>query len=197
MVTQTGTQTASVIYQWPPQGEWTYEDYTRLPDNGRRYEVIRGRLHVHPVPRTKHQLVVTELACDLLASVKAEVLGQVLVSPVDVLISELANPVQPDILFVAQERLEIVKEKFVDGVPDLIVEVLSPGNPGHDRYTKYRLYEEAGVQEYWIVDPDACTVDVYTPYEEGFYVPHGHFVDGGVIQSRLLPGLRIPVDDIC
>lgn len=196
MVTQTKSQSASIIYEWPEQGEWTYEDYARLPDDGRRYEIIGGKLHVSPAPRTNHQLVITELAYALMTYAKTKNLGRVFVSPIDVVIPDLTNPVQPDILFIAQERLEMVQEKFIEGVPDLIIEVLSPGNPGHDRYTKYRLYEEAGVKEYWIVDPDECIVDVYGYYEET-YVPYGHFERGGVIQSKLLPDLRVPLNDIC
>lgn len=201
MATQTKTpaktQAASVVYQWPSQGEWAYEDYARLPDDGRRYEVIGGNLHVSPAPLTRHQVVVTELAYALMTFTKTEKVGQILVSPIDVILPDLANPVQPDILFIANERLGIVKEQFVAGVPDLIVEVLSPGNPAHDRRTKYALYEGAGVKEYWIVDPEACIVDVYTLYGGDLYVPHGHFAPGGVIQSKLLSDLRISVDDIC
>ena len=148
-------------------------------------------------PRTNHQFVVTELAYALTAFAKTEKLGQVYVSPIDVILPDLANPVQPDIIFITKSRLAIVKENVIEGVPDLIVEVLSPSNPHHDRRTKYRLYEEAGVKEYWIVDPDTCIVDVYTPYRENLYVPHGRFAPGGIIQSKLLPNLRIPLDDIC
>ena len=193
----TGTQATSVVYQWPRQGEWTYEDYARLPDDGRRYEVIGGNLHVRPAPRTNHQDVILALAATLRRHVLETDAGKVYISPIDVVLPDLANPVQPDILFVGKKRLEMIKENFVEGVPDLIVEVLSPGNPAHDRRTKYALYEEAGVKEYWIVDPDECTVDVYTLYSEDLYVPHGHFVPRGIVQSKLLPDLRISLDDIC
>jgi Uma2 family endonuclease len=197
MATRTQTQPASIIYRWPRQGEWTYEDYARLPDDGRRYEVIDGRLHVSPAPRTKHQLVSFELAFALYTYIKANNLGRVLEAPIDLILPGLTSPVQPDILFIAQERLPIIQEKFIEGVPDLIIEVLSPGNQAHDRHLKYALYEEAGVKEYWIVDPDNCLVDVYTLYDDNQYMPFGHFERGGVIQSSLLPNLRLPLDEIC
>ncbi len=74
--------------------------------------------------------------------------------------TDLATPVQPDILFIAQERLDIVQEKFIAGAPDLIVEILSPSNWLDDRRDKYEVYEATGVREYWIVDPDACFSNV-------------------------------------
>jgi len=187
----------STIYQWPPQGRWRYEDYARLPEDGRRYEVIGGTLYMSPAPRTNHQLVSFELAFALYSHVKAKQLGKVLAAPVDLILPEMATPVQPDILFIASQRLDMIREKYIEGVPDLIIEVLSPGNPQHDRLTKYDLYARAGVQEYWIVEPDQCVVDVYSLHGENLYVPFGHFERGGVIHSSLLPALQIPLDEIC
>jgi Uma2 family endonuclease len=197
MVSQTLEKSASVIYHWPRQGEWTYEDYARLPDNGRRYEVIGGKLYMSPAPSTGHQELILALAATLRRHVIEFDLGKIYISPIDVILPDLANPVQPDILFIAKERLEMVEENFIAGIPELIVEVLSPGNAAHDRRTKYNLYMEAGVQEYWIVDPEACLADIYTLYEENHYLPHAHIERGGVIQSKLLPDLSIPLDEVC
>ncbi|NKQ35443.1 MAG: Uma2 family endonuclease [Chloroflexi bacterium] len=192
---ETKTTTETRIYKWPRQGEWTYEDYRRLPDDRFRYEIIGGNLYMSLTPSPKHQLASVELTYALISFVKKHKLGRVYEAPIDVILPDLASPVQPDILFIAQERLNIVQEQFVEGVPDLIVEVLSPGNARHDRHTKFRLYLEAGVKEYWIADPDACTVDVYVPRGNA-YVPLGHFALDGDIQSELFPELRIPVKDI-
>jgi Uma2 family endonuclease len=197
MTVQVDPKVASIVYKWTEQGEWTYEDYTCLPDDGRRYEIIGGNLYVSPAPRTIHQIIVTKLAHALSAFTVSKNLGQVLVAPVDVILADLASPVQPDVLFITSEQRNIIKENFIEGVPNLIIEVLSPGNPQHDRRTKYELYEKAGVEEYWIVDPDNCTVDVYALYMEGTYLPHGHFERSGVIESKLFSELRIPLDDIC
>lgn len=197
MGSPTSSQATSIVYEWPEQGEWTYEDYAQLPDGHRRYEVIRGRLHVTPAPSTTHQLVSFELAFALYGHVKANKLGRVLEAPVDLILPDRATPVQPDVHFIARERLDILQEKFIEGAPDLIIEVLSPGNAHHDRQTKYDLYAEAGVREYWIVDPDDCLVDVYTLHDDGIYVPFGHFERGGAIRSSLLPDLQIPLEDVC
>ncbi len=189
------TETETRIYEWPRQGEWTYENYRRLPDDGFRYEIIGGNLHMSPAPSTKHQLASVELTYALVSFVKKHQLGRVYEAPVDVILPDLANPVQPDILFIAKDRLEIVQEQFIEGAPDLIAEILSPGNPRHDRQIKFQLYAAGGVKEYWIVDPDACTVDVYVPRGNA-YVPLGHFALDGDIQSELFPELHIPVKDI-
>lgn len=149
-----------------------------------------------PAPSTRHQEIILELAALIRQLVKEKELGKIYIAPVDVIIPDLAQPVQPDILFIPADKLDIVKENFIEGVPALIIEVLSPGNPRHDRYTKYRLYAEAGVKEYWIVDPDACTADIYALRGQA-YVPFGHFTLDSIIQSELLPDLRIPMPEIC
>lgn len=187
---------ASITYQWPAQGDWTYEDYARLPDSEWRYEVIRGELHMSPAPTVNHQQVSIGLAVALHVFVKNHNLGRVLEAPIDVILPDLATPVQPDIIFIHVDNLEIIKSANIEGVPDLIVEISSPGTARYDRHTKYRLYAEAGVKEYWIVDPDECAVDVYARRGNAF-VPFGHYAGDGIIQSELLPELRIPLNEIC
>jgi Uma2 family endonuclease len=196
METVTTKQAGSKIYHWPSQGEWTYNDYLRLPEDEWRYELVRGNLYMSPAPSTRHQEIILELAALIRQLVKEKQLGKIYIAPVDVIIPDLAHPVQPDILFIPADKLDIVKENFIEGVPALIIEVLSPGNPRHDRYTKYRLYAEAGVKEYWIVDPEACTADVYALRGQA-YVPFGHFTPASTIQSELLPDLRIPISEVC
>jgi Uma2 family endonuclease len=189
-------KSASVTYHWPPQGEWTYDDYARLPDDGWRYEVIRGELHMSPAPNVNHQRLGFLLAVAIHSYVEQHGLGRVYEAPIDVILEELATPVQPDVLYIRNENLGIVGSQRIEGTPDLIIEVLSPGNFRHDRRTKYRLYAEAGVKEFWIVDPEECVVDVYA-LRGNAYVPFGHYVGDGVIQSELLPDLRIPLTEIC
>jgi Uma2 family endonuclease len=108
----------------------------------------------------------------------------------------MATPVQPDIIFITTDRLDIVTKKRIEGVPDLVIEILSPGSVRYDRHTKYDLYAEAGVKEYWIIDSANCTADVFV-LRGRVYVPFGHFTRDGVIQSELLPDLRILLADIC
>ena len=196
MAVQTYTPTHSIPRRWPPQGKWTYEDYARLPDNGMRYEVIRGNLYMSPAPRTKHQEVSFALAVEMHHYSKERALGRVYVAPIDVVLPNLAAPVQPDILFITQDNINIVAETKIEGVPNLIVEILSPSNPNHDRQVKFRLYAQVGVQEYWIVDPDSCQVDVFA-LRGNAYVPLGPFGPDGQAHSELLAGFTVMINEIC
>ncbi len=186
----------SVVFQWPAQGDWTYADYARLPDSEWRYEVIGGDLRMIPAPNVKHQRFSLLLSVAIHLYVEELGLGQVFVAPIDVILGELATPVQPDILFIRTENLSIITPERIEGAPDLIVEILSPGSRRHDRQTKYRLYAEAGVREYWIAGPETCAVDVYA-LRGNAYVPFGRFRGQGDVRSELLPELRIPLGEIC
>ena len=187
---------ATVTYRWPAQGEWTYDDYARLPDNGWRYEVIRGELHMSPAPNIAHQTISMALSAALYNHLRAGNLGRVLEAPIDVILPDLASPVQPDIVIVLAAHESIIGAANIQGVPDLVVEILSPSTARNDRHTKYRLYAEAGVGEYWIIDPDACAADVYTRRGNAF-VPLGHYERDGAIHSELLPDLMIPMAELC
>ena len=181
---------------WPEPGQWTYEDYARLPDDGNRYEVIKGVLYMPPSPTVGHQLVSAELGFSLMTFVKQNRLGLVLHAPLDVILPGVATPVQPDLLFVQQARIaDIATPKAITGAPDLIVEILSPGTARHDRFIKYAAYEEAGVSELWLVDPKRMTIEVYG-LEGGAYQTMGAWGKGAVAASHVLPGWRVAVDDV-
>ena len=183
--------------RWPPpQGEWTYADYARLPDNGMRYEVIQGELYMVPAPRPKHQRAVASLYGRLWEYLQRQPAGEAFFSPIDVILSDLATPVQPDMLFIANDRLHIIKEDSIEGAPDLIVEVISPGNPMHDRRTKFQLYARAGVREYWIVDPEARTIDIYVLRGQA-YAPLGSFGPEEYTCSEVLADFAVGVSEIC
>jgi Uma2 family endonuclease len=176
----------------PPQGEWTYEDYLRLPEDGYHYEVIEGVLYMTAAPTIKHQDVARNLLVALHLFVRERKQGKVYDSPVDVQLSD-QTVVQPDIIFIARERLSIIKESHVEGAPDLIVEILSPTNWVIDRRDKFAVYQAAGVGEYWIVDPDAKTVEVYN-LRQGRYTLVERYEPGQTVQSERLTGFEISVD---
>ena len=180
----------------PPQGQWTYADYKQLPDDGWRYEVIEGELYLSPAPRPKHQESAGNLGSRMLLYVQERGLGKVYFAPIDVILPGYASPVQPDVLFIARERLDIVKEDFIEGPPDLIVEILSPSNWLTDRRTKFRIYAQAGVREYWIVDTDARTVEVFVLRGSSFALA-GKFGSGETLRSEVVTGFEIGVDEIC
>lgn len=183
---------------WPAPGQWTYADYRRLPDDGRRYEVIRGFLYVSPAPSITHQRALGELFAKLRFFVLAEGLGEVLVAPVNVLLpKEIAAPVQPDLVFFRTGNEPGAQALSFQGVPDLVVEVLSPGTRRVDLGVKLAAYLEAGVPEAWFVDPQPRTVLVYGLSEDGkSYVELSRGGAGESVVSQVLPGLRLEVSEI-
>ena len=176
----------------PAQGSWSYEDYCRIPDDGKRYEVIRGVLHVSPSPGYRHQRIVMDLSAMLHHFVKSRGLGEVLVSPMDVLLPGLASPIQPDIHFVSRERARIIEARYIAGPPDIVIEVLSPSNSPSEMRTRLELLAEAGVAECWVVDPDAHRIDVHV--REGMaYRLHGSFGAQDSARSKVIDGFEVPV----
>jgi Uma2 family endonuclease len=182
---------------WPKQGQWTYADYRLLPDDGQRYEVIRGHLHVSPAPSFIHQLTVKRLFRNLDGFIVSHRLGEVLTAPFDVLLPfGIGTPVQPDIIFFRKGNVPRIDALNFQGVPDLVIEVLSPSTRRLDKI-KLAAYLDAGVPEVWHPDPQTQTLVVYglsadrKSYEE---VARGG--KGQSIVSRVLPGLRIEISEI-
>lgn len=181
--------------RWPAQGHWTYEDYARLPDDGRRYEVIRGHLYVTPSPNFDHQYFAGQIF-RLLGNFGAETgVGFALSAPFDVLLPDgIATPVQPDVVFFLGGNQPRSGDKNFQGVPDLVVEVASPSTRKRDRTVKLAAYRDAGIPEYWRADPRARTVTVLALDDERRYAELATYGPGEVIRSSILPGLAIPVD---
>ena len=150
----------------PVETRLTYEDYCLLPNDGKRYEIIDGELFVTPSPFRPHQHVVTNLTYYLVGFVKKAGLGTVYAAPFDVVFSQ-HSVVEPDILYVSKGRAEVLTERNVQGAPDLVVEVLSPGRVRADRTFKLKLYARYGVQEYWIIDPEGPSAEIYRRRKEG------------------------------
>jgi Uma2 family endonuclease len=186
---------AANLRQWPAPSRWNYADYLELPDDGNLYEVIEGELFMTPAPGTKHQLVSGELEFALQTFVKSQNLGVVLNAPCDVLLEPGGMPVEPDIFFISRSRLNIITSQNIQGPPDLIIEIISPSNPEHDRDRKFKLYQESRVTEYWIVDPEVQTIEVFLLQQE-VYILHGRFGAGQAATSSVLKDFRVDVDEI-
>ena len=150
----------------------TWEDVLRMPDDGNRYEFIGGRLYMTRAPVIRHHDVSHRLQSGLRRILEQTGHGRVFYAPVLVEFPGTSDRVQPDILFVSNQRRGIVGEKQMTGAPDLVVEILSPSTAHRDRGVKLDLYARCGVREYWIVDPDEDVVDVWrfgdTPGHEQF-----------------------------
>ena len=173
----------------------TYDDLESIPEEhpGDRHEIINGELVVTPSPAPMHQIVSRALFRLLDRHVAAGDLGEVLFAPVDIRLTP-DNVLIPDIIYIARDRLHVIGSKTVDAPPDLVVEIFSPGTRRRDLDTKRALYARFGVQEYWIVDPDAETVTVLVLAGDRYEsVPPG---DDGTIASRVLPGLTLALTDV-
>jgi len=180
---------------WPEQGNWTYEDYCRLPNNGWKYEVIEGELYMSPAPRPIHQYCIVNLSTALKIFGKKHKAGNVLIAPLDVRLPGKADPVQPDVVFVLKNNLKIVKDDYIVGVPDFIAEVLSPGNWLLDRGKKFEVYAKAGIKEYWIIDPRVQTVEQFV-LRKKVYELVGKYGEGETTSSEVIKGFRIRVDEV-
>jgi Uma2 family endonuclease len=140
---------------------WTWAEFARLPsEGGLRHEVVDGELVVTPAPGRHHQRIVSVLLTRMLTFTEEHRLGEVYVGPFDVIFGE-GDYLEPDILFVRSDRTHLLSDRGVEGPPDLVVEVTSPSTAGRDRGAKLDRYRHHGVGEYWIVDPDADTVEVW------------------------------------
>jgi Uma2 family endonuclease len=181
---------------WPPaQGAWTLEDWRRLTGGCWRYEVIDGVLHMTPPPEMRHQTALSALSAQMWLHAHQHQLGIVLASFCSVLLPSQPVPVQPDLLFVRAERLDILTETQVQGAPDLVVEILSPSNTFYARREKYALYQDAGVAEYWIVDLDLQTIQVFV-LEDGKYSTLGWWGLEEKARSQILAGFTILLIDL-
>lgn len=185
----------SVIYEieTPPAprtdlGPYRRADYLALPDEP-RCELVYGRLLVMTAPTLRHQRVVGRVF-QLLLDFADRAGGQTFVAPVDVALAD-HSIVQPDILYVGPARTSILSVPRVEGAPDLVVEVLSPGTARRDLGEKLRLYGETGVLEYWIVDPGLGTFEFLEKANDGFRV---RLPDGGVYRSSLIADLELDLE---
>ncbi|MCL0065651.1 Uma2 family endonuclease [Dehalococcoidia bacterium] len=173
--------------------KFTYGDYLQLPED-KRYELIEGEFFMVPSPSYQHQSISKELFRALDNYVRSRSLGEVIYAPLDVVLSE-ENVLQPDILFVSRERLDIITERNIQGAPDLVVEILSPATAQRDKELKQKLYARFGVREYWLADPSARPIEVLSLAEAGFESV-GLYHEGTILVSPLLMGLSIEVRGI-
>jgi Uma2 family endonuclease len=157
------------------------EVYKILPE-GTLAEIINGSIYMSASPVRKHQEVVGQLFSQMYPYVSENELGQLFIAPFDVYLDEHANAVQPDIIFVSKEREHIIQD-HIHGVPDLLVEILSPGNPSHDLMLKKNLYEKFGVKEYWVVDPVSKEVNGYLLVNNRFEAIAAR---PGILSSKIL-----------
>lgn len=179
----------------PRQGEWSYKDWLNFPNDGWKYEIIDGVLYMAPPPAIAHQRSSGKLFRKMGDYAEDKDLGLVLEAPCGVHLPNQPVPVEPDILFVKKARLGIIGSQYVEGAPDLIVEILSPSNAAYDRDTKFKVYEAAGVPELWLLDYQVKTVELYR-LVGGRYMLAGTYSGSDMVTSTQLTGFKITVNAI-
>jgi|SRR3990172_4176153 len=170
------------------------KDYKLLPE-GSPYQLIEGELVMTPAPTTIHQIISGNVFIKMTAFVKEKSAGLVLYAPVDVYIDE-ENAFQPDIVFVSKQRRDIIKDDGIHSAPEIVIEILSPSTAYYDMKKKFRMYEKFGVKEYWIVDPEMKTFELYALSEKGKFILSAGFTDQGTVKSGILAGFEITLEEI-
>lgn len=174
--------------------KFTYADYLLFPDDGLRHEIIGGEHYVTASPVTRHQRILLNLSHLIQSHLDTHPTGAVFFAPIDVLLSE-TDVVVPDLIYVSAARSPVVTSKNVQGAPDLVVEILSPSTRPRDERLKRDLYERAGVQEYWIVDPDRDVVAVHRRAADAFERPL-EYGAADTLRTALMPGLALSIERV-
>ena len=174
----------------------TYDDLLLLPDDGLRHELVDGEHYVTASPNVRHQIISGNLYLLVRTWLDSHPIGRVLYAPFDVVFSKF-DVVVPDLIYLSHARSEsILTAANAQGAPELVIEIGSPGTRKRDETIKKRLYERAGVDEYWFVDPEIEVVRVYRPSGTVF----GPVIElsleaGDVLKTPLLPGLDLRLAD--
>ncbi len=172
---------------------FTREVYDLLPE-GAPYQLIGGKLIMTPAPVPFHQDVSRNLEIIIYNWLKQHDFGKIYDSPIDVELNE-TTIVQPDLLVIKKERLDIIKEKRIVGSPDVVIEILSSENAYYDLRKKFKIYENAGIPEYWIVDPEIKSIEIYRN-ENGRYKLIKEVEKEGAIESEVLNGLSVDLTEV-
>ena len=175
------------------QTKLTYQDYANTPDD-KRYELIDGVLIMVPAPNVPHQDSQASLGSRMRVFVERHDLGKVLFAPTDVVLTD-TDIVQPDVLFISNEREHIITEANIQGAPDLVVEILSPSTSSRDWREKRDLYAKHGVNEYWVVDTVNRVIFLMLLKDAVLEIAET-YASGDVLISPTLTGFEVSVDDL-
>lgn len=176
-----------------PVVKFTYEDYLNAPED-KRYELLDGELVPIPTPGERHQSISALLGWKLFQFASENSLGRVYPAPFDVVLSDV-DVVQPDLLFISNERGHIITPANIQGAPDLVVEILSPSTAERDKTFKRALYANHGVKEYWMVDTTAKDITVLLLGGRGYEVVNT-YGEGETLTSPTLQGFALSIGDI-
>ena len=167
----------------------TWEDIKDLPEDCGRTEIVDGELIMSPTAGSRHQQICSLLGVELLLHVRSRMLGVVFSSPMHVILAKHTH-YEPDLCFVASQRRSIIQDAYIEGPPDLIIEVISESNRSHDTVVKFRDYARFGVREYWLVDPRENLIGTWR-LQRDHYELLGRAEPGGRVTSQGLPALQL------
>lgn len=181
-------------------GTYTYADYL-LWQFSERVELLRGKIFKMAAPSRKHQSIngnLYRVTANLLWKTSCKVYA----APFDVRLTrysslknkEVTTVVQPDLCVICDPAK--LDDRGCIGAPDIIIEILSPGNSRTEMKDKFELYQEAGVLEYWVVSPIERMVQVWKLNEQGFYIGLPPAVEGDILKTPIIPNLEIDLNDV-
>ncbi len=175
--------------------KYTYADYRELDvDDNLLYELLNGDLVKKSAPSPQHQTVVVNLLFAIKSFINEKNKGRVFVAPIDVFLDDYNVP-QPDLIFISEAKKGIITQDGIMGVPDLVVEVISPSSWRRDRFEKMKLYKKYEIPEFWLIDPQNQSIEVFTYTDNDFDV-FSLGVETDEIQSKVLEGFSIKVKTI-
>jgi Uma2 family endonuclease len=172
--------------------EWTAEDYLLLEEASTLNQIINGELVMSPSPSPLHQIISSNLN-DLLKKEAKKLGGIVFYAPIDLYVNK-HNVFQPDLIYISKEKKGIISKRGIEGVPDLVVEIISPSNSYVDRYEKKDAYKKFGVPEFWIVDPANETLEIYSGSQ--WEKPSLYLAASGKVKSVVLNELGFNLTDV-
>lgn len=172
----------------------TIKEYKLLPENA-PYQLIEGEFVMTPAPSPFHQIISANLFKAIAKFVDGKAAGIALYSPLDVYLGD-ENALQPDIVFISKQRQDIIENDGIHGAPDMVIEILSPSTAYYDIRKKFRIYEKAGVKEYWIVDPEMKSVELFSLTEQGTFLLSAGHTELRIASSGILSGFEISLEEI-
>jgi Uma2 family endonuclease len=196
MVTETLTTISPILMDHavvgPPQGQWAVEHWEKLPASEHRYELIDGVLYMTTAPSSFHQWIIGNIITELGVPARQQKLGIWYTAPIGVILGR-RTAIQPDFIFISSQNLGIVRERRIHGPPDLVVEVLSPGNSTEEMAKKRAAYAAGGVPEYVEIDPAERALLHYLPSEPGRYAEPLRYNEAATVTFACLPTVPLTI----
>ncbi|MEZ4957923.1 MAG: Uma2 family endonuclease [Saprospiraceae bacterium] len=181
-----------VLFKIDPKVKYTANDFLKLPE-GAPFELLNGKLINMPSPFDQHQSIAANIHLILGHYIKKNKLGTLRFAPLDVHLDE-DNIVQPDLLFIANDRKNIIN-KWVIGAPDVVIEIFSNSTKKKDKNAKFKLYQKHGVLEYWLVDPEIKSVEIYILKSKKFILKD-KYSEGEKLKSDIIKGFEMVTNEI-